>query len=662
MKQIVLILISLFFITFSFSQKYSYEYGKISSGDFAINSFLGDTSAEAIVLYDIGSSKFIRGAEGFDILFERRTKIKILSKAGIDHSEIAIPLYQEGNIYEKLYKLEGATYSLDGGILKSVNLNEDDVYEEKINESWVVKKFAMPAVKEGTIIEFKYEIITPYIFNLQDWEFQRDIPTLYSKYVVRSIPFFSYVYIKQGINRLNQETSVVDKGLQRSFANVKYNDVVNTYVLVNIPAFEDESFITSRSDYIMKMDFQLSKIIYPDGREKEIITTWPQLCNELLKDGSFSKFLEKSSKKAGSLTDITKYTNLSDDEKVKEAVNFVKTSFRWNGRNGYFPQKEYKEFITEKVGNSSNVNLFLTALLQSIGLEANPVIISTRDHGKINKSYPFSHYFNYVLSYVKTDNGYLLIDATDDLCPYDQLPFKCLNDVGLIVKEDSEEWISLNNDVVSGVERKMKLTFSDNIDQLTGDFTISTTNYDATNFRKLYGENSNQFANNLDENNLKLIDSVKMENYKELSSPYKINFKAECPYEKIGNKLFLSPFLNEPMSENPFKQDDRTYPIDMNYIQTRKYTSEIEIPNGYKIQEIPEPLSTANKWLSIRYNVDMKENENKIYIDAQYSTTMAVYEAEDFRNLKYMYNEMIKKFNEKIIFTKVEGSLSSSLD
>lgn len=190
MKHFVLVLISFLFLENTFSQKISYEYGKISSGDFAINSFLGDTSFEAIVLYDIGSSKFVRGAEGFDILFERRTKIKILSKAGIDHSEIEIPLYQEGNVFERVADLEGVTYNLENGTIAQSNLNKDDVYEEKVNESWVVKKFAMPNVKEGSVIEFKYTVYTPYIFNLQDWEFQRDIPTLYSEYVVRSIPFF----------------------------------------------------------------------------------------------------------------------------------------------------------------------------------------------------------------------------------------------------------------------------------------------------------------------------------------------------------------------------------------------------------------------------------------------------------------------------------------
>ena len=154
------------------------------------------------------------------------------------------------------------------------------------------------------------------------------------------------------------------------------------------------------------------------------------------------------------------------------------------------------------------------------------------------------------------------------------------------------------------------------------------------------------------------MDSIKIENYTELSSPYKINFRAECPYERIGDKLFLSPFLNEPMSKNPFKQDDRTYPIDMNYVKTRKYTSEINIPKGYQVQGLPETFSMDNKWMSINYQVEHNKQENTIYIAAQYATKKAVYDAEDFRNLKYMFNEMIKKFNEKIIFTKAGEALT----
>jgi hypothetical protein len=662
MKQITLILILISIFICSNAQNYSREYGKISAGDFEVNSFLGDKSIEAIVLYDVGSSQFIRGSSGYDIKFKRRTKIRILSSAGIDHSEIEIPLYQEGSVYEKLHKLQGATYYLENGNVKTFNLDEDEVYEEKVNESWVVKKFAMPAVKEGAVIEFSYEIITPYIFNLQDWEFQRDIPTLYSEYVVRSIPFFSYVYIKQGVTRLNQETSFKDKGLERAFGSVKFNDVVNTFVLLNVPAFEDESFITSREDFIIKMDFQLSQIQHPNGSTKDIITTWPQLCNELLRDGSFEKFYSKSIKKAGSLNGVSNINSGSDDEKLKQAIEYVKTNYRWNNRNGYYPQKEFKEFLEEKVGNSANINLFLTGLLQSMGFEAHPVLISTRSHGKINKGYPFSHYFNYVLTQVKTENGAVLVDATDEQCNYNQIPFRCLNETGLVVKKDSEEWVSLNNDMVSGIEKQISLQFSEDLEQLTGEFSIASTNYDATNFRKVYTEKSTRIEDKLKEKELKLIDSVKTENLADLAKPYKINFKAECPFEKIGDKLFLSPFLNEPMSENPFKQNDRTYPIDMNYIKRRKYKSNINIPEGYSIQELPENYSMDNKWMKIDYQLNLDKEKNTIEISAEYVTTKAVYQAEDYRNLKFMHNEMIKKFNEKIIFTKSKNNLEADLN
>ena len=85
----------------------------------------------------------------------------------------------------------------------------------------------------------------------------------------------------------------------------------------DVPAFRDDDFISSKNDYIFKLDFQLSKIHNFDGTNTNIITTWEKLIKELLKHQDFGKYISKSEKAASKLFDIDGLSQKSENEKVQ---------------------------------------------------------------------------------------------------------------------------------------------------------------------------------------------------------------------------------------------------------------------------------------------------------------------------------------------------------
>src|SRR5699024_9237017 len=123
------------------------------------------------------------------------TRIKILSQAGIKWAEIAIPFYEKGGQKEKIYEVVAFAYNLENGNVKKTSLDVSNTYDEKISNYWRIKKFAIPNVQVGSIIEYSYTMKSPYIFNLNDWDFQQRIPVLYSEYQVKMIPFYTYVMV-----------------------------------------------------------------------------------------------------------------------------------------------------------------------------------------------------------------------------------------------------------------------------------------------------------------------------------------------------------------------------------------------------------------------------------------------------------------------------------
>lgn len=168
LKPIALLLLSAFFIQQNTrAGELSHEYGEVTQADFDLKAegFLKD--ADAAVIYDIGESDFYYSDYKFVINFQRKTRIKIFTEAGIENAEITIPFYKSDDFTEKVSDIKAVTYNLENGVITETTLYNSQIFEEKINENWYIKKFTLPSVKAGSIIEFRYDHDTPYKFNLQ---------------------------------------------------------------------------------------------------------------------------------------------------------------------------------------------------------------------------------------------------------------------------------------------------------------------------------------------------------------------------------------------------------------------------------------------------------------------------------------------------------------
>ncbi|MCX6221281.1 MAG: DUF3857 domain-containing protein [Bacteroidia bacterium] len=631
------------------------EFGKYTGEEFKMQRYDKDPSAEAVVLYDIGSSYFMLYDNGYQVVFERKTKIKIFNKAGHKYAQIEIPYYKKDNKDEKVIELEGNTYNYENGLIRATPLNEKNTFNEKVSENWMVRKFAMPDVKDGSIIEVKYKIISPYFFNFRSWEFQNKIPVIYSEYVTKMIPFYEYTYILQGASKMDSFNHYEEKGNEQSFGSIKFNNMIYEFIMKDVPAFRDESFITSTEDYILKLDFQLAAFHSPNGGDDQIMTTWPKLIEDMLDDEAFGKYLQACKKKSEEIIDTMKLATKTSLEKAAYIDKYLKSNYNWDGNHSKRSTKSAKNFLKTQTGNSAAINLLYVALLNTAGIEAYPVLISTRDNGKIKVDYPFQQFFNDVIVTAKINDSNVLLDATEPLSSFRQIPSECLNDKGLIVKNEKGKytWLNIKSSVDSDIS--YQIDQNPNIEKDTVDckFQISSSGYDAINLRKKFLKNPKDLKAELSIGNLILKDSITVENVHEIDKPFENKLVSGYTIDRVGDKILLPPFCNFIIAENPFKKELRTYPIDMVYKHTRSYVSIIHIPKGYKVFSIPENMDMDNDDFRIQYHAENSDS-NTIKITGNYEFKKDVYASSSFLGLKGYFNKIIDKFNEKVVFAKVQ--------
>jgi len=118
----------------------------------------------------------------------------------------------------------------------------------------------------------------------------------------------------------------------------------------------------------------------------------------------------------------------------------------------------------------------------------------------------------------------------------------------------------------------------------------------------------------------------------------------------VNNKIYVSPFLREGITENPLKQPTRNYPVDMIYPKKTSYFAEINIPDGFKVDYLPVNDKINNDQFEFDYTTMV--TDKKISVSMVYYFKLPVYEAPEYDKLKYYFNEIINKGSEKIVFVK----------
>ncbi|TCN63876.1 DUF3857 domain-containing protein [Acetobacteroides hydrogenigenes] len=652
MKKSIILGLLLTYLAFgSNAQNFPHEFGKYCQEEFDMKRYPKDPAAEAVVIYDIGKSRFLYDYRSFSLIFERRMKIKILNKAGLKWAQIAIPYYEENSAFEEIETIQGNTYNLENGALRRTPLDPKNAFTEKINEHWYERKFAMPDVKEGSIIEIAYTIKSPYLFNLRSWEFQWKIPVIYSEYTTRMTPFYNYIYVFQGAPKFDGFKSYADRSTTERFDGVDYNDMVYEFVMKDLPAFRDESFISSINDYIVKIDFQLASIATTAGAQKNIMTTWDKLVKDMLNEDSFGKYLRNSQDKAKTIVPEFNAGLMPQMETAKKINLFVKSNYSWNGRNDKFASKSIKEFFLSKTGNAADINLFLTGMLNAAGIESYPVLISTRGHGKIKLDYPFQHFFNSVVTLAYIDNQPILLDATDPLCDFGELPVRCINDKGLVVNKKKTEWATPSGASGSSTLHNITIIPMPDKDTTYQRHRIISTGYDAINYRSQFSSSYSDLKTKI-LGNFTSSDSLRQKNLLQIGKPFELSYNVGMTLDQIEDKIIVTPFLNASITENPLKQDSRSYPVDMVYSNTNQFSSTIIIPKGYKLLSKPEDVTVDNPMVNIAYKVE-QQGDASLRVSGRYTFKKDSYPIYEYSDIKFYYKMIVDKFNQKIILQKI---------
>ena len=655
----------MFISIFSWCQeKTPYKFGKVSAEDFQRKIYSIDSNASAVVLADVGTSQFEGNNKGwFSLLFKRYARIHILNKNGYDAADVKIFLFEGNSGEEELINVKAVTYNLEDGKVVETKLEKSNVFREKIDKNWFSKKFTLPNIKEGCIIEFQYEVKSDFIRNLQSWTFQGEHPVLWSEYTASIPQFFEYAFLAQGYQQFHLRDSksrttsfhVAETRDAGATQSSDFNSGITDYrwVMKDVPALKEESFTSTLKNHTAKIEFQLTTYKEP-LTYRNILGTWFDLAKQLTEAEYFGLPLSKDNNWLGEVEKPLLAGAKNNVEKAARVYAYVRDNFTCTDHNDLYLNQTLKNVVKTRNGSVSEINLLLTAMLRYADIKAEPVILSTKTHGYTHPLYPLINRFNYVISQAVIDNKTYYFDASVPRLGFGKLMPYCYNGHARVVNEQVTP-IDLNPD--SLIEKKMSSLFiiSNEKGELKGNMQQNLGYYESMVVRdKIKEKGKEDFVKELQKEygETAEVSNVSIDSLDRPDDVIAIRY--EVALKNDGEDIiYFNPMFAEAYKQNPFKSAERFYPVEMPYNSDEYFILNIEVPKGYVVDELPKSMRMKmNEEGDGFFEYMIQQTGETVSMRSRVMMKRTFFAPDEYEILREFFNMVVKKQSEQIVFKK----------
>ncbi|MBJ6108352.1 DUF3857 domain-containing protein [Hymenobacter sp. BT523] len=619
------------------------KFGHIDSHLLTAAPFVGDSAAEAVVLCDYGTASIPNGGE---VRFDRITRIKILKKSGLDWGNFeALLRHDQPGHAERLTNVQGFTYNLLNGKVEQTPLQAATGVLLKKSELYSLQRFALPHVRVGSVVEFRYTLYSNYLSNFRGWDFQRSIPVRWSEYRAAFPHQFNYKILLQ-----SKQALAVDE-----HAGAEALISTHRWAMRDVPPLRAEPFMTTTADYVDKVFFELASYGGTD-----VARSWEKIDEFLLHDWELGQQLDHFNFLKDDLARLPPPTPDNALQRLAAVralvVQAVKCTGEFSMRTSTPLRKIYQQ---THQGNTAEVNFLLVAALRGAGFAANPMLLSTRAHGRVRATMPELGQFNYVAAHVPLPDGQaLVLDATDPLLPYDMLPERCLNQQGRVIggSAAASRWVELKPRHRRTHLQQVQLRLAPD-GALSGQVHEEFGGYAGAQQRaSLQAAGDKKFAADV----AKFlpgwtVTGFALANRDSVHMPLALDYAVaqSTPASAPVGTIYLSPLQYFGPERNPFRAETRQFPVDFGYVREETIVVNLTLPAGYALAETPKSKALDLPDNGGRFVCSTTATGAAVQLTSRLLLRKPIYTAAEYATLRELYRQLLEKQAERLVVKKL---------
>lgn len=109
------------------------------------------------------------------------------------------------------------------------------------------------------------------------------------------------------------------------------------------------------------------------------------------------------------------------------------------------------------------------------------------------------------------------------------------------------------------------------------------------------------------------------------------------------------------LKENPFKAEDRAFPVEINYPYKRQYVASLTIPEGYVIDEIPKNTQIRLPNNTGYYRFMVSQQGDKLTLISDINIASTYYGVEDYSMVKDLFQKVVDSQSFTVVLEKIKS-------
>jgi len=538
-----------------------------------------------------------------------------------------------GKKYDKVYV--GRVQAVDN-TSSQIFYDDEEVY--KIN---------FPSVQTGAILHSEYKMIYNEPHLVGSYYFADYIPSMNSELTITT----------------DKNVEIDYKLFHCDNAGVKFektetkNENKYSWKIINSKTIERFDDAPSLRYYTPHVVFYITSYNV-DGENKKVLGTTADLYSWY---SSLVVNLNKTEDaRLKSITDSLTAGVTDELEKVKKIFYWVQDNISYvaieDGLGGFIP-RDATTVCSRKYGDCKDMASTINEMLKIAGIKSYLTWIGSNDipysYSDIASPYVDNHM---ITTYIDKDGNPYFLDATGKYAAIDFYTSMIQNKEGLlgitldsmkILKVPVKDYmqsqtidsvsIELKNDTVSG-KGKVIMTGYDRLDYL-----YRTQYYNKTNlqdFVKSYFQKGS--------NKMNLISSSFVDNDRKIAN-VDYSFNITDYVKKNADEVYINLNIDNSVELEKI-EDDREIPVKFRHTTFKKTVTILTIPDGYKVEFIPEQVKVENSIAGFDSHYSIVNNQ-VIFTSSTYINAI-ILEKKDFEKYNTVAKDRMKAVKQVIILKK----------
>jgi hypothetical protein len=480
-------------------------------------------------------------------------------------------------------------------------------------------------------------------YDIDSWRIQDDIPTAYSSMVLVT-PLTSLLH-----NKLYGTDSINVLPLRKRNSQLQYK----SWYIENVPAFKPEPLMTSWIDNRIRMVF----FHFPVNNS--IIKTitnplfvWSMVGEYMLENSDFGGQIKKQISGTDKIVDSAKAL-ASTSEKIRYIYQAVKRRFK--GEKDLSREiNDLSDAWKEGSGTSGEINLILLNLLGRLKITAYPLLVSTREHGKVDKNFPSLGQLNSMVAVAMIDGSrYYVLDASQQNQSIECPPANILNREALLLRKGNIDWFLVED------QRPLFKQSSNIICELTKEDKIEgTASLQHYYYAKQYvldtaieRRKQDEAFLNTGTPGLKIISSEKLLTDSDDDPLFEtLEFKFEP--EQTNDFYSFKPAFLLQVPGNPFTAEKRNMDIDFGFNQEIISSLQIILPANFEKENLPANIKMITPDSSFIFSRVTNYKTGQIDITTNLQIRKSFFPKEDYESIMDFFKRLQGLAAEEIILKK----------